>query len=96
VDVDGRDPGGRQFPAALPDDEYNVNIAVGHEDDRNNEDVGRQESEVEFALPPGSVASTGALVFDHALRVYTSRHLHIRQLHVVFELSFLVANLLTL
>jgi len=76
VDVDrGRLEGG-EFAAALPDDKDDIDVAEGHEESGNDEYVGREEGEVELALPPGRVASTGTLVLDHALRVHAHRHLH--------------------
>ena len=71
----GRLEGG-EFAAALPDDKDDVDVAEGHEEGGNDEYVGGEEGEVELALPPGRVASTGTLVLDHALRVHAHRHLH--------------------
>jgi len=67
---------GRQFPAAPPHNEDDADVAEGHEHCWNHEYVGGQEREVKLALPPSSVAATGTLVLDHALRVDADGHLH--------------------
>jgi len=79
VDMDRRSVRGRlgrQFPAASPHNEDDIDVAEGHEHCRNHEYVGGQEREVKLTLPPGRVAATGTLVLDHALRVHADGHLH--------------------
>jgi len=71
---------GRQLPATSPHNQDDVDVAESHEDGRNNEDIGRQEGEVELTLPPGRVSSTSTLVLDHSLGVHADGHLQIDQL----------------
>jgi len=67
---------GRQFPAAPPYNKDDVYVAEGHEESRDDKDIRGQEGKVELALPPCSVAFTGTLVLDHALRINANGNLH--------------------
>jgi len=66
---------GGKFSAASPHDKDDVDVAEGHEQSWNYEDIRREKGEVKLALPPRRVSTTGALVLDHALGVDANGHL---------------------
>ena len=55
--------------ALAPDDAHDVDVTVGYDGARDDEDVGHHEREVELALPPLRVALTAAASLDVAVRV---------------------------
>ena len=62
--------------ALTPHDEHHVHVAVGHEDGRDDEDVGRHEGEVQLALPRRRVAATLAGVVDAGAGHFLVHHLN--------------------
>ena len=65
----------RDVLALTPDDPHDVDVAVRDDGSRDDEDVCRQEREVQLPLPPVRVALAHAPPLDVSVRVHPAVHL---------------------